>query len=116
MSTMDVYQIMSVLFLLLAGHALADYPLQGDWLSRAKNHTLEPVSGEVVWPLALISHALIHALMVYIATWSLGIACAELVAHTVIDYSKCDGRLSYNQDQIFHILCKLVYTASYLKT
>lgn len=30
---------------LCACHALADYPLQGDWLSKAKNHRLNLVPG-----------------------------------------------------------------------
>lgn len=99
----------TVLLYLLAGHALADYPLQGDWLSKAKNHKLELVPGQAIWPLALLSHSAIHALAVLLATGSVGLAAAEFVAHTIIDYAKCDGRISYNIDQWLHISCKVVW-------
>jgi hypothetical protein len=97
------------LFLMLAGHALADYPLQGDWLAKAKNHKLDLVPGESIWYLALWSHALIHALAVFLATGSPMLAFFEQVAHMVIDYAKCDGRIGYNTDQGLHIACKVVW-------
>ena len=37
---------MEALVWMLIGHAVADYPLQGDWLSKAKNPTLALVPGE----------------------------------------------------------------------
>jgi hypothetical protein len=107
--------VFTTLLALLAVHALADYPLQGDWLAKAKNHRLSLVPGETIWPMALASHSLIHALGVYMVTSSLLIASVELVAHAAIDYAKCDGRLTYNQDQLAHVFCKLVYVAAYLR-
>ncbi|MBZ9600750.1 DUF3307 domain-containing protein [Phyllobacterium chamaecytisi] len=95
--------------MLFAAHALADYPLQGDWLSKAKNHKLSLVPGETIWPMALAGHAAIHALLMLLVTGSVIIAFAELVCHTVIDYAKCDGRLTYNQDQLLHVACKAVW-------
>lgn len=97
--------------LLCAVHALADYPLQGDWLSKAKNHKLKLVDGETIWPLALMSHALIHAAGVWIVTKSPTLAVAEFICHAAIDYAKCDGRLSYNADQALHIACKALWIA-----
>lgn len=47
---------------LLAGHALADYPLQGDFLSKAKNRTA-PIPG-VPWQQALGAHVVIHGAFV----------------------------------------------------
>jgi hypothetical protein len=98
---------MSILLLLLIGHALADYPLQGDWLSQAKNHTKKLVPGEIIWPGALACHAGIHAGFVLLITSSWTLAIAEFVAHAIIDYRKCDGRLSYNGDQVLHVACKV---------
>lgn len=95
--------------ILFACHALADYPLQGDWLSKAKNHRLEIVSGERIWPLALASHAAIHALLVGVATGSMTFAVIEFLAHAAIDWMKCDGAFGYNADQAAHIACKAVY-------
>lgn len=101
--------LLAVLAQMLIGHALADYPLQGDWLSRAKNPTLALVPGEDIWPLALASHAAIHAGVVWIITGSSVLASFEFAAHACIDYSKCRGRLSYNRDQGAHIACKIVW-------
>lgn len=100
---------LGMLALMLAGHALADYPLQGDWLSKAKNHKLSLVPGETIWPMALISHAAIHAAVVYLITGYWLVAVLELFFHTVIDYMKCDGHLTYNQDQALHVLCKVMW-------
>lgn len=100
---------MTALYLMLIGHALADYPLQGDWLSKAKNHRLEIVPGQSIWLGALTSHALIHAGAVYVVTQSIMLAVFEQIAHTVIDHAKCSGRLSYNQDQMLHVACKVVW-------
>lgn len=95
---------------MLIGHAVADYPLQGDWLSKAKNPTMNLVPDEVIWPLALLSHAAIHAGAVRLATGSWIIAGCEFVAHNLIDYGKCRGRFGYNVDQILHVFCKLFWT------
>jgi sulfite exporter TauE/SafE len=98
------------LFWMLVGHALADYPLQGDWMARAKNPTLEPD----IWPGVMTSHCLIHAGAVLLATGSAGLAIAEYVSHFAIDYLKCKGRISYNVDQSAHVFCKLVWWAALL--
>ncbi|MFD1330793.1 DUF3307 domain-containing protein [Methylopila musalis] len=103
--------LLVILGLLLAAHALCDYPLQGDWLSKAKNHTLGLVPGEAIWPGALAAHAAIHGAAVGLITGSLWLALAETVAHAAIDYAKCDGRLSYNADQALHVACKLAWVA-----
>ncbi len=94
---------------MLIGHAVADYPLQGDWLARAKNHTIEAVPGENVWLGCLAAHAAIHAGAVKLATGSWILAAAEFVAHALIDDLKCAGHLSYTQDQLLHVACKLAW-------
>lgn len=96
---------------MLIGHALADYPLQGDWLSKAKNHKLGLVPGETIWPLALLSHAAIHAGAVKLATGSWWLAALEFWTHAWIDWGKCEGMFGYNADQTMHLLCKLVWFA-----
>lgn len=94
-------------FLLVAGHALADYPLQGQYLSDAKNRQ-RPMPGTPWWQ-ALIAHALIHGGIVAILTgfWWLGLA--EAVAHGVIDDMKCAGRIGFNIDQTLHLACKALW-------
>lgn len=100
---------MEPLVWMLIGHAVADYPLQGDWLSKAKNPTLVLVPGEVIWPMALLCHSAIHAGAVKLATGSWLLAAAEFLAHTAIDYGKCRGFVTYNQDQAAHFACKLCW-------
>lgn len=100
-------EFLSLLALLIFCHFLADYPLQGDFLSKAKNQT-SPVPG-VPWYQALSAHSGIHAGFVGLATGSLALAVAEFVIHAVTDYTKCSGRISYNQDQAVHIICKFVW-------
>lgn len=103
-----------MLIYMLAAHAICDYALQGDWLSKAKNPKLDLVAGEVIWPLALGSHAIIQAVAVHIVTGSWLLAGCEFVAHYLIDYSKCSGRFGYNVDQYLHIGCKVAYFAALL--
>lgn len=100
---------MTLLFWLLVAHALADYPLQGDFLARAKNH-VTPIPG-VPWYQALGAHALIHAGAVAFLTHSLTLGLLEFIAHVAIDYAKCDGRTTLNQDQALHVGCKVLWIA-----
>ena len=102
---------MEIFVWMLIGHALADYPLQGDWLSKAKNPTLQLVPGEVIWPMALLSHSAIHAGAVKLATGSWLLAGGEFIAHAIIDYGKCRGFVTYNEDQIAHLACKLCWAS-----
>lgn len=94
---------------LLVVHALADYPLQGDFLAKAKNETA-PIPG-VPWWQALTAHSFIHGGGVALITgsWTLGVI--EVIAHFFIDRAKCRGRISFNTDQTLHVACKVVYAA-----
>ena len=98
-----------LLFWLLVGHALCDYPWQGDFLAQAKNHT--HAIGMHCWKLALPSHAMIHAGAVTLITGSYSLGMLEFVAHGVIDFLKSDNRLTFTQDQLLHVLCKWMYVA-----
>lgn len=100
---------MSLFIKLMIGHFLADYPLQGDFLSKAKNHK-NPVPN-VPWYQALFAHAALQAGAVWLITDNYWVAGAELVLHFVIDYLKCNDSLSFNEDQVAHTLCKAVYAA-----
>jgi hypothetical protein len=97
------------LFWLLVGHALADYPLQGNFLAKAKN-PYAPIPG-VPWLFALSAHALIHAGAVVAVTGCYVLGAVEFVLHAVIDLSKCSKRLSFAQDQSLHVLLKVAYAA-----
>lgn len=97
--------VLVLLFWLLVGHALADYPLQGDFLAKAKNHR-SPIPG-VDWWIALANHALIHGGAVALVTGSVTLGLAETGVHCWIDWLKCDGRTTFRTDQALHVACKV---------
>lgn len=101
--------MIELFLLLVAAHALADYPLQGDFLAKAKNVSA-PLPG-VPWYQALGAHAAIHAGSVGVLTGSVWLGLAEFVAHCAIDHAKCRGRIGFNTDQGAHVACKLLWAA-----
>lgn len=100
---------MGKLLMLLGAHALADYPLQGDFLAKAKSRA-SPLPG-VPWYQALGAHAIIHGAAVAAITKSPVMGVAEAAIHAITDDAKCNGRLTYNQDQAIHLGCKLLWWA-----
>ena len=98
---------MILLFKLLVSHALCDYPLQGDFLAKAKNHKNGIIG--VPFYIPLVCHSLIHSGGVYFCTGNIHFAFTELFLHTIIDYFKCDGAFGFQTDQILHVICKLIY-------
>jgi hypothetical protein len=97
-----------LLFVLVVLHNLADYPLQGQFLSDAKNPNT--ILGKMFWPYALSAHALIHGGAVFLATHSLALALLETIFHAVTDWLKCEGKISMLTDQAIHYGCKIVWT------
>lgn len=100
---------MPILFWLLVGHMICDFPLQGDFLAKGKNHK-KPIPG-FAWQIILFSHALIHAGMVALVTGSLFLAGLELVLHMFIDFLKCEEKFGFVTDQALHYGCKILYVA-----
>lgn len=96
-----------MLIALLAGHALADYALQGDFMAKAKNRAA-PIPG-VPWWQALTAHAVIHGGFVALITGLWWLALPEFAIHWLTDDAKCRGRISYNTDQAIHFACKLAW-------
>lgn len=96
-----------LLGILLFFHFLADYPLQGDFLAKAKNH-VEPIP-HVDWKHALFAHSFIHAGFVYLATGQIILFFGELFSHALIDYKKCSGEITFQKDQYLHLACKVVW-------
>lgn len=97
---------------LIGGHALCDYPLQGDFLSRAKNRTAS-IPGFPFWQ-ALSAHAVIHGAMVALLTGIWPLFLAEGVVHWITDDAKCRGKLTLNQDQAIHLACKALWLAMWV--
>jgi hypothetical protein len=98
-----------MLFLMMAGHAVADYPLQGRDLSEAKRR---PGLGCVQY---LLLHGLIHGGFVALVTgrWELGVA--ETILHASIDWLKARRRINHLTDQALHALCKVLWVLVVLK-
>lgn len=92
---------------LTLAHFVCDYPLQGDFLAKAKNRAA-PIPG-VPWYQALGAHAAIHGGAVAIITGVWWLGALEFVAHATIDDAKCTGKIGFNADQAAHLACKVVW-------
>jgi hypothetical protein len=104
---MTVEMIARTFGALAVGHAVADYPLQGDFLAKAKNRAA-PIPG-VPWYQALGAHAIMHGGVVAYVTGSPALGVAETVLHAITDDLKCRGKIGFNGDQAIHLACKLVW-------
>jgi len=101
--------IIELIVAMLMAHALADYPLQGDFLANAKDRHSDYNKSITVWPHALTAHSLIHAGAVYFITgaWVLGLL--EFVIHWATDFGKCEKWFGFHIDQAIHIACKAIW-------
>lgn len=97
-----------MLFLMLAGHALCDFPLQGAEMASAKRPGGHKT---IAWPAALGCHALIHGGAVALITGLWWLGAAETIAHAAIDGAKCRGAFGMKADQVLHVLCKAAWAA-----
>lgn len=105
----------SVIFWLLVAHAVADYPLQSDWMAKAKNRH-QPLgyvpagqTPQAIWPWVLSAHAATHGGAVALATGSVELGIAEFVLHWLIDAAKCENLTGIHTDQMLHIACKVLW-------
>ncbi len=115
-SANDPVAFLSLFFALLIGHALADFPLQGEFIALGKNrHVPAPMLADGdkppkhLWVYLMTAHALIHAGFVWVITGSAILAVAELIIHWIIDAAKCEGKTSFGTDQGLHVLTKVAY-------
>lgn len=113
---------LSLFFLLVLGHFVADYPLQSDFIAKGKNR-FRPVDlasvppGQkpmTIWPWVLTAHAGTHAAAVFLILGSPVLAFAELISHWLIDYGKCANRYGIHADQVAHLLCKAMWVALFI--
>src|SRR5574341_1932246 len=93
--------------LLIVGHAVCDYPLQGDFLAKGKNHR-NPIPG-VPWWQCLLAHSVIHGGMVGLITGSVWLGLAEFLFHALIDFGKSHGAYGFSVDQWLHLGCKVLW-------
>ena len=103
---LSVDQPLDLFILLILGHFLADYPLQGDKMAVEKC----PGKGITLdWRWWLTAHAATHGFVVALLTGIPLLGVAEMVAHSFIDFGKC--RLGYKLivDQALHWACKFIW-------
>lgn len=96
-----------ILWLLLVGHALTDFPLQGDFLAKGKNHRA-PLPG-VPWFPCLLAHAVISGGAVTVVTGRVDLGLIEAWVHAHIDWGKNQGWYGFNVDQLLHVAFKVAY-------
>jgi hypothetical protein len=99
-----------LMFLMAAGHALADRPLQ-EGAIRSDKYAPRGVVGDHRWLYGLACHGLIHGGIVALVTGSWKLGVAETIAHALIDDQKMRGRYGQLADQILHMICKLAWAA-----
>ncbi len=97
----------ALFFAFAIAHALADFPLQGDYLARMKRRDQSETPSE--WIIPLTAHSLVHAGAVWIVCGSPLLAAAELCLHWLIDLAKGEGKFGYATDQALHLTCKATY-------
>ena len=101
------------LFMLLFGHALADFVLQPEAMGYGKNRNDKIHDKEnslfPVWWYWLTAHSLVHGGVVYLITGSLVLGLVETALHWMTDFSKCENWISVQQDQGIHIGSKVAY-------
>ncbi len=97
----------ALFFAFAIAHALADFPLQGDYLARMKRR--DQVSTPSEWIISLTAHSLVQAGGVWIVSGSPLLGAVELCLHWLIDLGKGEGKFGYVTDQVLHLACKLAY-------
>lgn len=100
---------MKELMLLFAAHAVCDYPLQGDFLSRGKNRHKSPYLAWCPWYWCLANHCLIHAGAVTLITGSVWLGLAEFCVHAATDYAKGEDWFNMQTDQTIHLASKVLW-------
>lgn len=109
-----IMQLLENLFLLLFGHALADFVLQPEAMGIGKNRNAKIHNNEQSlfphWSYWMTAHSLIHGGLVFLITGNIVLGAIEAVAHWLTDYYKCEGAISMHQDQAIHVACKVGYT------
>lgn len=106
-----LFTSMTLMFWLAVGHAIADFALQTHELSNTKRRA---TPGEMPWQVALSMHSTIHAGAVALICGSVFLGVLELLAHSLIDFAKCEGffgegRTAMWIDQLLHMACKAVW-------
>ena len=99
-------QPLQLFILLILGHFVADFPLQGDRMAAEKCPGKDVV---LSWRWWLSSHAATHGFVVAILTGFPVLGLCEMLIHGLIDYGKCRLHYPLIVDQSLHWACKLMW-------
>ncbi len=106
--------MIELFILLMIGHCVADFALQGEAMAKGKNRNI-PADPDMIppgqamaptWGYWLTAHGGVHAAAVFLITGSIIAACIELVAHMMIDFGKCESWYGIHLDQALHTFTK----------
>lgn len=103
-----MFEAIQFLIILVAGHLICDYPLQGDAIALGKNRNVDPARFGVNWYYWMASHAATHAMAVWIITGNFAAGLFEFIMHFIIDFGKCEKKYGLHVDQALHVICKIV--------
>jgi len=98
-----------LLFLMAAGHAIADRPLQEGSIRADKYAPRD--QGNYRWLFGLACHGLIHGGFVALITGLWWLGAAETIAHAWIDNLTLTKRIGLMADQGLHAGCKIAWAA-----
>ena len=102
--------MIEIFFILMFAHALCDYPLQGDFLAQTKNRNHEINQAiPYLWAQSLTAHSIIHGGAVALITGVWWLGALEAISHWVIDFLKCEKKISHHFDQLLHATCKFMW-------
>ena len=97
------------IFMLIFGHALADFVLQPEAMGYGKNRNDKIHAKErslfPVWYYWLT----VHGGIVYVITGNIWLGLLETLVHWITDFTKNEGWIGMHQDQGIHIGCKIGY-------
>lgn len=102
--------LFALFFLLLFGHALADFALQSEQMRKDKHRKENPFD----WWIVLGAHSFIHGGVVAIFLGSPLLGFFESCAHFCIDFGKCEGWYGFRTDQALHVFCKLLWIGCFV--
>jgi hypothetical protein len=122
---LSLYAVIASLYLklsaqLIIAHFLADYPLQGEFLAKFKSPLVytqmvrDNIQPRFHWFWILSAHCAIQAGGVLYVTNSLILAIIDYNVHFYVDLAKCRGRITFNQDQTYHIITRLIIAAVHM--
>ena len=114
----NLVQGLNLLFGLLIGHAIADFPLQGEFLARFKSrHNQNPTAEwpPGIWVHCLLAHSLVQAGFVWLISGRIVLGFAEFIVHTIFDFVKCENLTGFHTDQLLHVVTKVVFVIAIIR-